>query len=142
MTKDTSSNQDKVLNPDQIVQQAEAIVHGLMEFRKDEVVAILSAGIYIIASGENPPREILDHSCFELNPNLIRRPRGGSSIMGSDQEIRAYILGLDRYLTLDELRSELVAKFGKKRAPGRSTIGRFLQKIKIQSYDQETVTVK
>ncbi|WP_306548944.1 hypothetical protein [Desulfobulbus sp.] len=138
MTKDTSSNQDKAWNPDQIVQQAEAIVQGLIGLHKNDAVAILSAGIYIIASGHNPPEDVIDHSCLGFNSNLIRRRRGGISTINKDQEIKAYILGIDRYLSLKEWHEELVKKFGKNRAPSKSAIGRFLQGMKRQSVSQDS----
>jgi hypothetical protein len=129
MKSDSTDNQGQRLNSDQIIQQAEGIVENLKGLRQNDAIAILSAGIYMIALEQAPPEKVLKNSYFGFNPHLRRVRPGGNCIIDNDLEIKEYIHNLDRYLPLNDLRDELVKKFGESRAPSRSSIGRYLQKI-------------
>lgn len=129
MKEETASNQEKALNPEQNKQRAKEIVSLLVGSNRNEALAILSASMYIIASGEPLSKNILDNSGHWGNPNLIRCRRGGVSPIDVDQEVKAYILGIDRYLSISQLHDALIKKFGGKRAPSKSAIHRFLQRV-------------
>jgi hypothetical protein len=64
-----------------------------------------------------------------VNPLLERRPVGGISRVEQDREIFEFINGLDRYYSINELRGLIIEKFGEKRAPSKSGLGRFLTNI-------------
>lgn len=129
MKEETCPDQAKTLKFDKVMRQAQEIVARLAGSEKNEALITLSASMCIIASGETLPKVILDNSSHWKNPHLIRRRRGGTSPIDMDQEVKEYILGIDRYLSLNAMHEEIVKKFGKKRAPSRSAIGRFLQRV-------------
>lgn len=114
---------------DKVIQRAQEIAVGLVGFNKDEALAILSASIFIVATGEEPEKDIRPKTGYPNNPNLIRRRKGGVSPLDNDPELKAYILGLDRYLSIVKIHKRLVEKFGKNRIPSRSSIHRFLQRV-------------
>ncbi|MDD2468853.1 MAG: hypothetical protein PHI97_33195 [Desulfobulbus sp.] len=121
--------QEMNLNPEQIEKQVQDIVLRLTGMGKKDVMQILSASMYIIAAGEPPPKNILDMKGLRSNPNLIRKSRGGVSPIDADQEVKAYILGIDSYMTISQIHEALVKKFGKKRGFSESSIHRFLQRV-------------
>ena len=67
-----------------------------------------------------------------LNPALLRRPRGCQSKITKDPEIRGFIHGLSGYHTIDQITGLCARKFGRKRAPSRSAVGRYLQRLSVQ----------
>lgn len=134
MKEEPCPNQTETLKPDKVMEQAQEIVARLAGMKRNEALAALSASMYIVASGKPLPKDILDNSNrLKMNPYLIRGPRGGFSTIDMDQQVKEYILGIDRYLSLSAMHEELVKKFGKDRAPSRSAIGRFLQRLKAIS---------
>jgi hypothetical protein len=64
-----------------------------------------------------------------LNPDLLRRPRGCQSKITKDPEIRGFIHGLSGYHTIDQITCLCARKFGRKRAPSRTAVGRYLQRL-------------
>lgn len=67
-----------------------------------------------------------------INPDLLRRPRGLQSKITNDHEIRDFIHGLRGYHTIDKIVGLCARKFGRKRAPSRSAVGRYLQRLSVQ----------
>lgn len=123
------TNKPDALDREEIIQRAEVIVNGMMGLSMNDAVAILSTGIYIIATGHDRAKDILEKSCYGFNPNVRRVRPGGISLIDKNPEVKAYIHGIDRYLSVESLHRELVKRFGKERAPSKSSIGRYLQKI-------------
>ncbi len=66
---------------------------------------------------------------FPFNPYLIRRPRGTKSRFIIDSELAEFMGTIGKYHTLKELRLLLVEHFGEKRAPSKSSIHRYIQRI-------------
>lgn len=68
-----------------------------------------------------------------MNPFLIRRPAGAASRFDADTELAEFLNSLDRYHTIEELRTLLIARFGRERTPSKSSIHRYLQKMTSQA---------
>lgn len=64
-----------------------------------------------------------------LNPDLLRRPRGCRSKIPNDREVLDFIHGLKGYHTIDQITGLCARRFGRKRAPSRSALGRYLQRL-------------
>lgn len=123
---------------EKVMQRAQKIVAGLVGSNKDEALAILSTSILIIATGEPSLKNKVEDLGFAANPNLIRKSRHRISKIDSDLAIKQYILGFNGYLTIKGWHQELVKRFGEKRAPSKSSIGRFLQKNEKQAISSLT----
>lgn len=111
-----------------INRQAIAIVTSLAGVSRIDAVKILSVSIQLIAS-EDRPTDKLDNPCFVANGNLIRKKSGSPSRFEKDPELIKFISNLDHYYTCGEMLTLLVKQFGKERAPSKSSLGRYLQKI-------------
>ena len=119
---------------EEIIQQAEIIMNGMMGLHLNDAVAILSIATYYIASAPDQSKDLVDKSCFGFNPNLRRMRPGGISLIDKDPEVRAYIHGLGRpYLSIQAIHKVLIKQFGKERTPSESSLGRYLQKITVAS---------
>lgn len=68
-----------------------------------------------------------------INPFLIRKPAGIKSRITTDSELVDFLNSIDRYYTIMQLRALLVERFGSKRAPSKSAIHRYLQKITMEA---------
>lgn len=119
------------MNSEETIQRAEIILNSMKGLRLDDVVEILSIGIYIVVTAPDQPQGILDKTCFGFNPNpnLQRKRPGCVSAIDKDQEVKIFIQGIDGYLTVEAMHDELVKQFGKERSPSKSSIGRYLKKI-------------
>lgn len=129
MKADASPHQETTVYAEKIKKMAEEIVSSLVESNKDEAIAVLSASMYIVAVGGQSPKDIFENSGRRVNPHLVRRRRGGVGPFETDPELKAYVLGVDRYLSITKMHDALVKKFGKQRTPSRSSIHRFLQRV-------------
>lgn len=106
-----------------------SIVTILSGLNKLEAVSILTAALSMIVAqlseSEIEPAKVTS----PVSTHLKRFRPGGISIVDKDPEIKAYIHSIDRYLTVEAMRNDLVKQFGKDRAPSKSGLGRYLQKI-------------
>jgi hypothetical protein len=108
--------------------QAKAILSDLAGLTRLDALKVLSAAQgLILAQTEKADTELADKLQTD-SIHLQRRP-GRVSRVDNDPEIKAYLHGLDTYLTLKMLRAALIQKFGKQRVPSKSSLHRYLQKI-------------
>jgi hypothetical protein len=64
-----------------------------------------------------------------LNPFLVRRRPGSFSPFDTDKELAEFINGVDQYYSIAKLRNLLIERFGADRAPSKSALHRYIQKI-------------
>jgi hypothetical protein len=114
------------MNSDQINEQAQAILFGLNGYGERDIVRILSAATSLIVSQPAAREDGLTRSAEGY---LFRLCTGQKGKIDRDPEINAFLHEIDHYLTLSELHALLVGKFGKVRAPSRSSLGRHFKKL-------------
>ena len=70
---------------------------------------------------------------FESNRSVFQlRKQGGVSFVKLDPELEEYILSLEGYKTILEIRFDCIQKFGEKRTPSKSAIHRYIQKLQYR----------
>ena len=105
---------------------AKRIVKSLARIQAGDALRILYTAVNFITMRTDGA--VSPSSIGTVNINLRPRRRGFSPILEKDQEMRAYIHGLTEFLTVKELRQELVNKFGAGRVPGEETLRRYLKR--------------
>lgn len=102
-----------------------------------EAVTILASAINCIAAQPKQDGEAVPAPTHP-NLHLKRRTRAGvASKVTASPEVQKYLEQLDHYLTLKELRAELVQRFGKEKAPSKSSLQRYIKKISESNPTQE-----
>ena len=115
------------MNAEQIEKQAKAILLGLRGYSQRDAVAILSTAICLTVTEFDQGQ--LDEQTAMSSCSLLIRRRDKLSRIDQDVELRDFIHGLDRYVSLFELHSLLTERFGKERTPSKSSLHRYLQKL-------------
>lgn len=64
------------------------------------------------------------------HPMLLKRCKGNPSIIKSDKEIKAFIHNIKQPMTVVQIHEACVGRFGKDRAPSKSSVHRYLQSLK------------
>ncbi|MBI2354255.1 MAG: hypothetical protein HYV06_04350 [Deltaproteobacteria bacterium] len=127
-----------MMDSNKIDKRARAIVLGLRGYSQWDAVSVLAAAISMIASQPVLTGEKHDEPSMAFNSHLLRRRPGQISRIEKDPEIKAFIHSLDRYYPGPDLLALLEQRFGKKRTPSKSSLGRYLQKItRANSVTQE-----
>jgi len=116
-------------NSPMIDKRAMAIVLALCGYDQREAISVLAAAISMITSQAEQAGDRLGETCMAFNSNLLRRHQGRLSRIEYDPEIESFINNLDRYYTGKDLLAMIEKRFGKKRTPSKSSLGRYLQKI-------------
>lgn len=114
---------------DKIIKRGRAIAIELGEYNQRDAISILAAAISMIALQPEQAGNRLDEPCAAFMSNLLRRRPGAISRIENDPEIKAFINNLDRYHSGPDLLCMIEKRFGKKRTPSKSSLGRYLQKI-------------
>lgn len=117
------------MDSDKINNQTRAIVLGMVGYSQREAISILTAAISMIASQSEQVENRLDEPCMAFNSYLLRRKPGRFSLVEYDTEVKEFINAFDRYYTSKDLLALIEKRFGKKRTPSKSSLGRYLQKI-------------
>ena len=98
-----------------------------------EALQILASAIGYLASQADLHPDHLGsqevHSVKALhNVQLARRHKTGpESKLSRFPEVRDYLNNLDRYLTLKELNSDLISRFGTAKTPSKSSLHRYIK---------------
>ena len=89
--------------------------------------------------------EATDASAFNVPviavpAHLLERRRGRPSKIESDPKLRDFIHELEPGLTIKEIEARCVAMFGEERAPRKSTISRYIQRMR--KYDSRRTEIR
>lgn len=68
--------------------------------------------------------------------NFLPRHIGGRSRIDSDSELKTYIHSIQERRTMKQIANMCQVKFGKKRAPSKSAVGRYIKKITEQLQEE------
>ena len=117
------------MNSDMIGKRARAIVHGLSGYDQREAVSVLASAISMITSQDEQAGDRRGETFIAFNRNLLRKRPGRLPRIEHDPEIESFINNLDQYYTGKDLLAMIEKRFGKKRTPSKSSLGRYLQKI-------------
>lgn len=109
--------------------QVEAVVNSLAGLTRRDALKVLTAALSLIISPAGQVGDELSETVKRSNAHLLRRRVSGGCKISRCPEMQAYIDNLDHYSTLGQLRKELIARFGKEKAPSKSALHRYLQKI-------------
>jgi len=122
----------KPLTDNEIQYKARKLIAQLQGVNPYDAVRVLNQSTSIILEENNTLFEALkNQSVMPINPDLLRK-RSRSKIM-NDSEIRSFIHLFEvapNDGVMNAIRDACIKKFGKKRAPSRSSIGRYLLNIK------------
>ena len=104
---------------------AQRVVKELESMSINDALTVLHKAFgIVIHENINVIHPELSQPIYPINPNLVRRPRGGVSKIERDPEIKAFIYNLPMYLTVIQIAEECKKKFGIKRAPSKSAVHR------------------
>lgn len=84
----------------------------------------------VLAGIERAPDIAAPQAVSPLLASLMQRSQGGHSRIDGDPELLAFILGLPAHLTYPQIEAACRARFGAERAPSKSAIHRFVQRLK------------
>lgn len=115
------------MNAVQIEKQANALLLSLRGYTQRDAVIVLSTAISLAVTEFDQGQ--LDKQAAVPNCSLLFRRNAKLNRIEQDTELQGFIHGLDRYVSLLELRNLLTQRFGKERTPSKSSLHRYLQKI-------------
>lgn len=92
----------------------------------------------VLAGIERAPDIAAPQAVSPLLASLMQRTQGGHSRIDSDPELLAFILGLPAHLTYPQIEAACRAKFGAERAPSKSAVHRFVQRLRYPNDKGET----
>jgi hypothetical protein len=115
------------MNAEQIEKQAKELLLDLRGYVQRDAIAVLSTAICSTVTKFDQGQ--LDKQAAVPSCSLLIRRRGKLSRIDQNVELKDFIHGLDRYVSLFELHGLLIERFGKDRTPSKSSIHRYLQKL-------------
>ncbi|MBF0456249.1 MAG: hypothetical protein HQL72_15705 [Magnetococcales bacterium] len=80
--------------------------------------------------GSDNKKELVFDGADNHTSQLLYYSSVGRSKIRKDPELQDYIHDIARHMMLDEIRQACVERFGEERTPSRSSISRYLQKIR------------
>ncbi len=111
----------------EIHKKAREIVSGLLDMPALDAMMIVIQAINIIARENIAIGYVPSPPASAFNPYLRRH--GQISKIDADPEIKAFIHGISDDMTIKEIAEQCQRRFGKNRAPSKSAVGRYLQKL-------------
>ncbi len=103
-----------------------------------DALQVLNTAMGEVLAGINCAPDIAaPQAVSPLLASLMQRTQGGHSRIDSDPELLAFILGLPAHLTYPQIEAACRANFGAERAPSKSAIHRFVQRLKHPNGNKE-----
>ncbi len=129
------------LPQEQIEAFAQSLLTNLRGLSIKDSLLVLSAAIRRVVRSDHGT--LGKHSRSLPIANLKRRSSSGRvSKIESDPEVQRFIHELKRYHTYSEIEQFCITAFGVKRAPRKSSIGRYIQKITAETTETDDAEPK
>ena len=116
------------LSEHEIYQQSRVILSDLSALNPSDALKILNKVQWVLINESLNAEYTSGKQVYPYNPVLKRR--GQIMKVDADPEMREFIMNLNTYLSIKDIVALCVEKFGKARAPSRSALHRWLQRLK------------
>lgn len=113
------------------VSRADKLLMTLGDLPAMEALQVLNrATAEILRNVESTDTEVLKTPVIEVPAHLLERRPGRPPMIESDPELRDFIHGLERGLSIMEIKKRCLEEFGEDRAPGKNAIWRYIQRMR------------
>ncbi len=119
----------ELLTEFEIQNASKEIVYDLVKLTPSDAFKVLHQALgQVIKANLNTDYAKPESLMYPYNPVLKRRKQ--QMKVDADPELKAFIHSLKTYHSTNEIVALCVKKFGKKRAPSKSSLGRYFQRLK------------
>lgn len=120
-----------MLNQADLLQRADQLLAQVGELPAADALQVLNAAASRLLKGVQHQARSLVEPAHMTPPLLCKRSRGAPSKIDTDEEVRAFIHDQSCGMTFEQLEAACRVRFGHQRAPSKSAIHRYVQRLKF-----------